>query len=148
MAIPYGRSSGNTINYKSDSAPYITSIPGATRPNSRESEKLPDQFHSKMRVLHYALATEKSYRHWIIEFLRFHRVSGKWRHPAKMRVPELLPTEVSGNQALAAGSHRIRTHVLPSMEHAAGSAENTRNWSANSPSGPSGRLAHSEMLPR
>ena len=51
---------------------------------NRRSERLLDQFRDKMRSLHYALATEKSYRHWIVEFLRFHRVSGGWRHPADM----------------------------------------------------------------
>ena len=42
-----------------------------------------------MRSLHYALATEKSYRHWLVDFLRFHRTSGKWRHPADMGKPEI-----------------------------------------------------------
>jgi hypothetical protein len=37
-----------------------------------------------MRTLHYALATEKAYCHWIIEFLRFHRDGGEWRHPATL----------------------------------------------------------------
>ena len=42
-----------------------------------------------MRSLHYALATEKSYRHWIVEFLRFHRVSDEWRHPTDMGKTEI-----------------------------------------------------------
>jgi hypothetical protein len=35
-----------------------------------------------MRSLHYALATEKAYRHWIVELLSFHRDGGEWRHSA------------------------------------------------------------------
>jgi hypothetical protein len=42
-----------------------------------------------MRSLHYALTTEKSYRHWIVEFLRFHRASGQWRHPAELGKSEI-----------------------------------------------------------
>jgi integron integrase len=37
-----------------------------------------------MRSLHYALATEKAYRHWIVDFLRFHRDGSEWRHPATL----------------------------------------------------------------
>jgi len=35
------------------------------------------------------LATEKSYRHWIVEFLRFHRTGGEWRHPTEMGKVEI-----------------------------------------------------------
>lgn len=38
-------------------------------------KKLLDQIRQKLRAGHYALATEKSYRHWIVEFLRFHRAT-------------------------------------------------------------------------
>jgi hypothetical protein len=37
----------------------------------------------------WALATEKAYRHWIVEFLRFHRDGGQWRHPATLAKPEI-----------------------------------------------------------
>lgn len=54
--------------------PYNTSISGVMQPICVPLDrKLLDQFRDKMRTLHYALATEKAYRHWIIEFLRFHR---------------------------------------------------------------------------
>ena len=42
-----------------------------------------------MRAQHYALATEKSYRHWIVEFLRFHRSGDEWRHPGDMGKVEI-----------------------------------------------------------
>jgi site-specific recombinase XerD len=42
-----------------------------------------------MRSLHYALATEKAYRHWIVEFLRFHRDGDDWKHPATLGKPEI-----------------------------------------------------------
>ena len=41
-----------------------------------------DPFRDKMRLLYDALATEKAYRHWIVEFLRFHPDGSEWRHPA------------------------------------------------------------------
>jgi integron integrase len=42
-----------------------------------------------MRSLHYALATEKSYRHWIVEYLHFNRSGAQWRHPANLGKPEI-----------------------------------------------------------
>ncbi len=33
---------------------------------------------------HYALATENAYRHWIVEFLRFHRDGDERKHPATL----------------------------------------------------------------
>jgi len=69
------------------------------QPNpNRGSKKLLDRFDDKMRSLHCALATgpwqrspatEKSYRHWIVEFLRFHRDCGPWRHPTDIAKPEI-----------------------------------------------------------
>ena len=42
-----------------------------------QDRKLLEKFLDKMRSLHDALATEKTYRNWIIEFLRFHRDGGE-----------------------------------------------------------------------
>ena len=80
-----------------------------TKPN-RRSERLLDQFRDKIRILNYALATEKSYRHWIVEFLRFHRVSGEWRHPADMGKPEIevfLTHLAIGKQKLATSPFQL-----------------------------------------
>jgi len=38
-----------------------------------------------LRVERYAYATEKTYVHWIIRYIRFHRM----RHPAEMGEPEV-----------------------------------------------------------
>jgi integron integrase len=54
-----------------------------------DSEKLLDRFAAKMRALHYSLSTEKIYRHWIMQFLRFHRRGRQWRHPAEMGKTEI-----------------------------------------------------------
>ena len=70
---------------KDGAAPHSVQDSGDTQPNpSRRRKKLLDQFRDKMRSLHYALTTEKCYRHWIVEILHLHRAGGKWRHPAKM----------------------------------------------------------------
>ncbi len=90
MATSYHRSHRTSSTRKHGAAPHNTRISGNTPPSSGGgSERLLDRFHNKMRSLHYALSTEKSYRHWIVEFLRFHRVSGKWRHPAELGKPEI-----------------------------------------------------------
>jgi hypothetical protein len=56
---------------------------------SAQDRRLLDQFRDKMRSLHYALATEKAYRHWIVEFLRFHRDGDEWKHPTTLGKPEI-----------------------------------------------------------
>ncbi len=40
--------------------------------------KLLDQVRQKLRVGHYAYRTEQAYRHWIVEFLRFHRMTNRF----------------------------------------------------------------------
>lgn len=50
--------------------------------SAAQDRKLLDQFRDKMRSLHYSLATEKAYRHWIVEFLRFYRDGNEWKYPA------------------------------------------------------------------
>ncbi len=51
--------------------------------------KLLDQVRSKLRLLHYSLATEESYVRWIERYLRFHKLGEQWRHPRDMGKPEL-----------------------------------------------------------
>jgi hypothetical protein len=84
MATYYRRPTAHASNCKDGATPYSTPISVDIQPISvRGGRKLLDQFRDKMRSLHYALATEKAYRHWIVEFLRFHREGGEWRHPAR-----------------------------------------------------------------
>jgi len=47
--------------------------------------KLLDQVRQVLRTKHYSLRTEKTYIHWIREFILFH---GK-RHPNQMGEPEI-----------------------------------------------------------
>jgi integron integrase len=47
--------------------------------------KLLDQVREKIRIRHYSYKTEKTYVHWIKEFILYH---GK-RHPAEMAEPEI-----------------------------------------------------------
>ncbi len=66
MATSYRRLTAIASNCKDGAAPYSTPNSGDTRPRCNcGSKKLLDQFRDKMRSLHNALATEKSYRHWI-----------------------------------------------------------------------------------
>jgi integrase len=51
--------------------------------------KLYDQVRQKLRFLHYALDTEKSYLRWIDQYVRFHRQGEVWRHPRELREPEV-----------------------------------------------------------
>ena len=68
--------------------------------------KLMEKFTAVMRRKHYALRTEKTYRHWIRAFLRFHRNARGWRHPSEMGAAEiesfLTHLAVTQNQALNA----------------------------------------------
>ena len=51
--------------------------------------KLFDQITAVIRRKHYSLRTEKTYRYWILAFLRFHRNGRKWRHPSEMGAAEI-----------------------------------------------------------
>jgi hypothetical protein len=90
MATAYHRPTAAASNYRDDSAPDSVPISRDTRPNpARGGRKLLDQFRDKIRALHYALATEKAYRHWTVELLKFHRVGDDWQHPATLGKPEV-----------------------------------------------------------
>ncbi len=52
--------------------------------------RLREQFHEVMRFKHFSQRTEEAYWHWIMRFLRFHRLGGVWRHPK-----DLPPSAVS-----------------------------------------------------
>ena len=48
----------------------------------RRKPKLLDQLSEKIRSLGYSRKTGETYRHWCLEFLRFHhRRTGEWVHP-------------------------------------------------------------------
>ena len=58
--------------------------------NVATSPKLLDRMREKLRVLHYAWKTEKSYVAWVEKFLRFHKErSGAWRHPTELGKAEI-----------------------------------------------------------
>jgi len=90
MATSYRQPTATASIGKGGAAPYNTPFSGVMQPICvPQDRKLLDKFRDKMRSLHYALATEKAYHHWIVEFLRFHRDGGEWRHPADMGKPEM-----------------------------------------------------------
>ncbi len=49
------------------------------------SSKLLDRVRAAIRVRHYSYRTEQSYIHWIVRFIRFHKL----RHPETMGKPEI-----------------------------------------------------------
>ncbi len=65
-------------------------MPGTT-PIAPAKPKLLDQMREKLRVLHYAGKTEKSYVAWVERFLRYHedRNRGVWRHPTELGKAEI-----------------------------------------------------------
>jgi site-specific recombinase XerD len=90
MATSYRRPGTNSSSGKGGAAPYNARFSGVIRPNCvPQDRKLLDQFRDKMRSLHYSLATEKAYRHWIVEFLRHHRSGDEWKHPTMLGKPEI-----------------------------------------------------------
>jgi integron integrase len=90
MAIAYRQQTAVASIDKGRIAPYNTPISGDIQPDPAVGgQKLLDRFRDKMRSLHYALATEKAYRHWIVDFLSFHRDGDVWKHPAKLGKPEI-----------------------------------------------------------
>lgn len=51
--------------------------------------KLIDQMRQKLRLMHYAWDTEKSYIRWVERFLIYHKQGEVWRHPRDMGKPEI-----------------------------------------------------------
>jgi len=113
MAISYRQQTAVASIGKGRTAPYNTPVAGVIQPNCvPQDQKLLDQFRDKMRSLHYALATEKAYRHWIVEFLRFHPDGDNWKHPARWanrKSRPFLPTlRPSGERR-----QRLRIRLFP-----------------------------------
>ena len=61
------------VAIKSDTTPVV------------QQPRLLDRVRNRIRVLHYSRSTEKTYLHWIVAFIRFH----KMRHPQDMGAPEI-----------------------------------------------------------
>ena len=71
--------------------------------------KLLDPVRDKMRFLHYALDTEKSYLRWIEQYIRFHKVDNEWRHPRDLREAEIEAFLTTWPWSVALRpAHRIR----------------------------------------
>ena len=51
--------------------------------------KLLDQVRQRLRIKHYSYRTEQCYLRWIERFIRFHKGSEDWRHPAAMGGAEI-----------------------------------------------------------
>ncbi|RME85434.1 MAG: integron integrase [Caldilineae bacterium] len=57
---------------------------------SARSPKLLDRLRHTLRRLHYSYRTERSYVHWVKQYILFHRdAAGQPRHPATMGAPEI-----------------------------------------------------------
>lgn len=81
---------------KSDSAP--------------AAPRLLDQVRERIRVLHYSRATEKTYIHWILAFIRFH---GR-RHPLEMGAQEVEAylSHLATDREVAAGTQNQAMHAI------------------------------------
>ena len=82
MATSYRLQTADASIDKGGILPYYTPISG-------DIQSDPVVKGRKLRALHYALTTEKAYRHGIVEFLRFHRDGDDWKHPATLGKPEI-----------------------------------------------------------
>jgi hypothetical protein len=90
VATSYRQPTANTSIGKGGAGPYNTPFPGVMQPICvRQDRTLLHQFRDKMRFLHYALATQKAYRHGIVEFLRFYRDGNQWKHLTMLGKPEI-----------------------------------------------------------
>ena len=66
--------------------------------------KLMDQMRHAIRVRHYSYATEKTYVHWVVDFIHFHQK----RHPAEMKEPEVRAylTHLAADRNVAASTQK------------------------------------------
>jgi integron integrase len=72
--------------------------------------RLLDQVRDRIRVLHYSRSTEKTYLHWIIDFIRF---SGR-RHPAEMGAAEVEAylSHLATDRDVAGGTQNQAMHAI------------------------------------
>lgn len=80
-----------------------------TRP-ANQPPKLLDRVRERIRVLHYARTTEKTYIHWILGYIRFH---GR-RHPQDMGAPEVEAylSHMATARDVAAGTQNQAMHAI------------------------------------
>ena len=79
-------------------------VPAAQQP------RLIDRVRERIRVLHYSMATEKTYLHWIVAFIRFHRM----RHPQTMGAAEVEAylSHLATARDVAAGTQNQAMHAI------------------------------------
>ena len=82
----------------------------ATTATAAQPQRLMDRMRSALRVSHYALATERSYCHWVLRFIRFH---GR-RHPAEMGAAEVeaFLSHLATEGDVAASTQNQAMHAL------------------------------------
>jgi site-specific recombinase XerD len=69
-----------------------------------QSKRLLDQMRERLRYMHYALSTEKTYLYWVRWYIRFHGL----RHPREMGRPEVeaFLTMLANERKAAPSTHR------------------------------------------
>lgn len=72
--------------------------------------RLLDQVRDRIRVLHYSRSTEKTYIHWIVDFVR----RSGMRHPAEMGAPdvEAYLSHLATARDVAAGTQNQAMHAI------------------------------------
>lgn len=72
--------------------------------------RLLDQVRDRIRVLHYSRSTEKTYIHWIVDFVR----RSGMRHPAEMGAPEVEAylSHLATARDVAAGTQNQAMHAI------------------------------------
>lgn len=72
--------------------------------------RLLDQVRERIRVLHYSRSTEKTYTHWIADYIRHHHM----RHPTEMGAPEVEAylSHLATARDVAAGTQNQAMHAI------------------------------------
>lgn len=75
-----------------------------------QSPRLLDRVRDRIRVLHYSRSTEKTYLHWIVGFIHFHRN----RHPKEMGAAEVEAylSYLATARDVAAGTQNQAMHAI------------------------------------
>ena len=87
--------------------------PETTKRDSGQTDQAPrllDQVRSRICVLHYSRSTEKTYIHWILDFIRF---SGR-RHPRDLGAPEVEAylSHLATDRDVAGGTQNQAMHAI------------------------------------
>jgi len=74
-------------------------------PPPPQKKKLLDQFRDQIRIKQYSPRTEKTYVHWVREYILFHNK----RHPREMAVPEInqFITHLVVERKASASTHTV-----------------------------------------